>query len=320
MRDAVVEVLTEMAERDPRVALITGDLGFGVLMSFAERFPNQFINAGVAEQNMTALACGMALSGWRVYTYSIANFPTLRCLEQIRNDICYHDANVTVVAVGGGFSYGQLGMSHFATEDLAILRALPNMRVVAPTEKWEAQDLVRGLARKPGPAYLRLDKDSGGVDRRAGEMALVGKARRVLEGSALTIIATGAIIREAIAAATRLASHGIHCRVEAMHTLKPFDAETVIAATRETGGIVTLEEHTRIGGLGGAVAEVLAQSGERAKIFRSLAIQDIYPTVVGDQSYLRRKYGLDSYAVEAAVLQSLENEVPDLCLSSSVAH
>ena len=125
MRDAFVAELSEIAAVDPSVMLITGDLGFGVLTDFADRFPDQFINAGVAEQNMTGLAAGLALEGHKVFTYSIANFTTLRCLEQLRNDVCYHDADVTAVAVGGGFSYGQLGMSHFATEDLAILRALP---------------------------------------------------------------------------------------------------------------------------------------------------------------------------------------------------
>lgn len=307
MRDAFIATLSELAAADPRVALITGDLGFGVLTGFAERFPDQFVNAGVAEQNMTSLACGMALSGWRVYTYSIANFPTLRCLEQVRNDLCYHDADVTIVAIGGGFSYGQLGMSHFATEDLAIMRALPNMRVVAPTEKWEAQDLVRDLARIKGPAYLRLDKDFAGLARRDGETAVVGKARRVRGGSDATIIATGAILREALAAADRLAAHGVECRIEAMHTIKPLDESAILAAAHETGGVVTLEEHTRIGGLGGAVAETLIAAGARPDFFKCVALQDIYPTVVGDQNYLRKHYGLDSEAVERAVLDGLNN-------------
>ena len=130
MRTAFIRALEEAAEKDSRVMLIVGDLGFGVVDQFAQKFPNQFVNAGVAEQNMTGMAVGMALSGAVVFTYSIANFPTLRCLEQIRNDVCYHKANVKVVAVGGGFVYGSLGMTHHATEDLAIMRALPNMTVI----------------------------------------------------------------------------------------------------------------------------------------------------------------------------------------------
>ncbi|RTL90788.1 MAG: transketolase [Hyphomicrobiales bacterium] len=310
MRDAFLESLMALAENDPRVALITGDLGFSVLERFAARFPDQFINAGVAEQNMTSIACGMALSGWRVYTYSIANFPTLRCLEQVRNDLCYHNCDVTIVAVGGGFSYGALGMSHFATEDLAIMRALPNMRVVAPTEKWEAQDLARDLAKTKGPAYLRLDKDAGGVARPDGERARLGQARRVREGADATIIATGAILREALAAADSLAARGVECRIEAMHTIKPLDEAAILAAARETGGVVTLEEHSRIGGLASAVAETLLAAGARPDFFRSVALDDAYPSIVGDQAYLRRRHGMDATAVEAAIISALGEGAP----------
>jgi transketolase len=317
MRDAFIETLTELAAEDPRVVLVTGDLGYGVITSFAERFPNQFVNAGVAEQNMTSIACGMALSGWRVYTYSIANFPTLRCLEQVRNDICYHDCDVTIVAIGGGFSYGQLGMSHFATEDIAVMRALPNMRVVAPTEKWEAQDLVRDLAAHKGPAYLRIDKDHGGVARRDGERARLGKARRVREGDDATIIATGAILREALIAAERLAAQGVSCRIDAMHTLKPLDEEAIVAAARETGGVVTLEEHSRIGGLAGAVAQTLLTHGARAGFFKSVALDDVFPAIVGDQPYLRARYGMDAAAVEAAIVSSLSAGAPLSKLAAS---
>lgn len=317
MRDVFIETLTELAAEDPRVVLITGDLGYGVLTKFVERFPNQFVNAGVAEQNMTSIAAGMALAGWRVYTYSIANFPTLRCLEQVRNDICYHDCDVTIVAVGGGFSYGQLGMSHFATEDLAIMRALPNMRVVAPTEKWEAQDLTRDLARQKGPAYLRIDKDAGGMARREGERATVGKARRVREGADATIIATGAIMREALAAADSLSARGVQCRIEAMHTIKPLDEEAILSAARETGGIVTLEEHNRVGGLMGAVAETLVTSGARPGFFRSVALGDVFPSIVGDQSYLRGRYGLDAMTVQDAIASALATGAPLKRMASS---
>lgn len=305
MRDAFVQTLCELATADPRVMLMTGDLGYNVLTDYAARFPNQFVNVGVAEQNMTALACGMALSGWRVYTYSIGNFPTLRCLEQIRNDICYHNADVTIVAVGGGFSYGALGMSHFATEDIAIMRALPNMRVVAPTEKWETQDLTRDLARMKGPSYLRLDKDSGGLPRRDDEMAVVGASRRVREGDAATIIATGGILREALAAARLLSARGVECRIEAMHTIKPLDEAAILAAVQDTDGLVTLEEHTRIGGLSGAVAETLANLDARPGFFRSVALDDLFPTVVGDQYFLRGAYGVDAMAVVNAVTAAL---------------
>ena len=140
MRDAFIESLSKIAENDKDIFLITGDLGFGVLDNFSEKFPSQFLNVGVAEQNMTGIAVGLALSGYKVFTYSIANFTTLRCLEQIRNDACYHNANVNVVSIGGGFGYGALGMSHHATEDLSIMRSLPNIEVIAPGDDFETTE------------------------------------------------------------------------------------------------------------------------------------------------------------------------------------
>ena len=160
MRDSFVRTLTELAPRHPELLLLTGDLGFGVLNEFAARFRRQFLNVGIAEQNMSGLAAGLALEGHAVFTYSIGNFPTLRCLEQIRNDICYHGANVKIVCVGGGMSYGPVGMSHHATEDLAILRSLPGMLVLSPCDLWEAAEAARYLVTHRGPAYLRLDNSA----------------------------------------------------------------------------------------------------------------------------------------------------------------
>ena len=294
MRDAFIAELTVLAEADPSVMLITGDLGFGVLTDFAERFPNQFLNAGVAEQNMTGLACGLALEGHKVYTYSIANFTTLRPLEQIRNDICYHDADVTLVSVGGGFSYGQLGMSHFATEDLAILRALPNMEVIAPVDPWETTLLTRQMAVKPGPKYLRLDKGRAGTHEDAVNL---GKIRTVRDGFDVTLIGIGAIVSEALKAAQILSDQGIEARVLAVHSLKPLDTQAVLAAARETGGIITIEDHNILGGLGSAVAETCLEAGVVPRFFQRLGLQDVYPSVVGDQDFLRATYKLNAQAV-----------------------
>lgn len=298
MRDAFIAELTLLAEADPSIMLITGDLGFGVLTDFARRFPKQFINAGVAEQNMTMLAAGLALEGYKPYTYSIANFTTLRCLEQIRNDVCYHDADVTVVSVGGGFSYGQLGMSHFATEDLAILRALPNMMVVAPADPWEARQLTRQMAANPGPKYLRIDK---GAAKLPEVEVTLGAIRTVRDGTDITLVAIGAIVGEAMAAAAVLSEGGIEARVLAVHSLKPLDTQPLLAAARETGGVVCVEEHSVLGGLGGAVAEVLLSAGAAPKRFHRIGLGDLYPTVVGDQSFLRHEYFMDAEAIVHAV-------------------
>ena len=298
MRDSFIRALTELAAEDPSVILVNGDLGFGVLADFIARYPDNYINAGVAEQNMTAVACGMAIAGARAYTYSIGNFPTLRCLEHLRNDVCHHGANVTVVAVGGGFSYGQLGMSHFATEDLAILRALPGMTVVAPSDPWQAYALTRQLHARGGPGYLRLDKGQAGLP--PGPVTL-GQVRQAREGDDAVIFATGGILGEAVGAADLLAGDGVSVRVIDVHTIKPLDVEGVRDAARACGFVVTLEEHNVIGGLGGAVAEACLEGGVPIRAFRRIGLGEAYPDVVGDQPYLRARFGLDRGAVAAAI-------------------
>jgi transketolase len=304
MRDAFVRALSELAAEDPRVMLITGDLGFGVLTDFAERFPSSFLNAGVAEQNMTAVACGMAMAGARAYTYSIGNFPTLRCLEQLRNDVCHHHADVTVVAVGGGFSYGQVGMSHFATEDLAILRALPEMTVVAPSDPWQAHALTRQMHARGGPQYLRIDKALAGLPEGPVEL---GRARQVRAGTDAVIFAIGGVLGEAVAAAEALADEdGVQVRVIDVHTIKPLDFETICDAAAACGVVLTLEEHQVSGGLGGAVAEALLSEGVRVDRFVRLGIADSHPDVVGDQAFLRARCGLDRAGVARAVREALD--------------
>jgi len=306
MRDAFFDALVELAEHDDRVHLVVGDLGFGVTKTFAQRFPRRFLNAGVAEQNMTGVAAGLALSGKTVFTYSIANFPVLRCFEQIRNDVCYHGANVKVVAVGGGFAYGSLGASHHATEDLALMRTLPGMTVVAPGDPAEAQGATRAMAAHQGPCYLRLG--------RAGEPKVhsqpiqfqLGKAILARMGNDLTLISTGGLLETAVQASDRLSSKGIRCRVLSMHTLKPLDEEAIRAAARETGAVFTLEEHSVIGGLGSAVAEVLAESLEKPPLFRRMGLPSSFSCKVGTQEYLRAQHGLSVEAVVETIGAALD--------------
>jgi len=301
MRDAFIRALAEMAEADRRVLLVTGDLGFGVFDQYRRRFPGQFLNAGVAEQNMTMVATGLALEGRVVFTYSIANFPTLRCLEQIRSDAAYHQANLKVVAIGGGFSYGALGISHHATEDLAILRALPGITVLAPGDLWEAEQATRVLAATPGTAYLRLDKSHARTGPGPGEAFRVGHARRLREGGDCTLVACGGILGEALEAADLLARERIQCRVLSMHTIKPLDTAALADAAQDTAGLLTVEEHTVIGGLGGAVAEELLEAGIHPGFFRRLGLRAGFSSLVGSQQYLRGCYGLDANAIAAAV-------------------
>jgi transketolase len=302
VRTAFIRALNELADRDPRVCLVVGDLGYSVIEEFAEKHPRQFVNAGVAEQNMIGLAAGMAMTGKVVFTYSIGNFGTLRCLEQIRNDVCYHSANVKVVAVGGGLAYGNLGVTHHASEDVAILRALPNMVVVAPGDPIEAALATRAVVAYEGPCYLRLGKAGEPVVHADEPRFELGRALTLRDGSDLTLIATGSMLATGAAVAARLADRGLSVRLLSMHTIKPLDREAVVAAASETKLIFTLEEHSVEGGLGGSVAEVLAELEPGHAPLKRIGLRPEFNKVVGDQKYLKAMHGLD----EEGVMQTIQ--------------
>jgi transketolase len=246
----------------------------------------------VAEQNMTSIAAGLALCGKTVFTYSIANFPTLRCVEQIRNDVCYHNANVKVVSVGGGLGYGSLGVTHHATEDVAVLRSLPNMIVVSPGDPVETQAATRALAARHGPAYLRLGRAGEPVVHSGGIDFEIGRAITVREGDDLCIFATGGLLMNAVKSADILKQQGIYARVVSMHTIKPLDSGAILSAARRTGAIFTLEEHGIVGGLGSAVAEVIAETCDQRIIFKRLGLPSAFTSEVGRQEHLWGKYNL----------------------------
>lgn len=297
MRTAFIKTLFDLAKQDERINLIVGDLGYSVVEPFQKEFPSRFINAGVAEQNMTGMAAGLALSGKIVFTYSIANFPTLRCLEQIRNDICYHNANVKIVAVGGGFAYGALGMTHHATEDLAIMRSLPNMVVIAPGDPVEAKLATQAIIEHEGPCYLRLGKAGEPKVHQSEPDFKLGKAVQLKDGTDITLISTGGMLFNTLKAAEKLEEQGISVRVLSMHTVKPLDIETVLKAASETLAIFTIEEHSIIGGLGGAVAETLAESGNSQVYFQRLGIPSTFISQVGSQEYLRELFSLSANGI-----------------------
>ncbi len=306
MRTAFIETLFELALHDKRINLIVGDLGFGVVTRFMEELPKQFVNAGVAEQNMTGLATGMALSGKIVFTYSIANFPVIRCLEQIRNDVCYHNVNVKIVAVGGGMAYGSLGMTHHATEDLAIMRTLPNMIVVAPNDPIEVRHAVRAIVACDGPCYLRLGRTGEPILHTSEPVFELGKAITLRTGNDITLIATGGLLQETVIASDMLSKLGIQARILSMHTLKPLDTGTILAAASETVAIFTIEEHSIIGGLGGAVAETLMEADCKPRYFKRIGLNENFSSLAGDQDYLRGEYGLDAKGIVNAVRSILD--------------
>ncbi len=311
MRDTFVRTLIELAKQDSNIELITGDLGFGVLKPFWETIPNQFTNAGIAEQHMTSMAAGMALTGKTVFTYSIGNFPTLRCLEQVRNDCAYHHANVKIVCVGGGFAYGSLGMSHHATEDLAIMRALPDVVVVAPGDTLEAAAATRAITRHPGTCYLRLG--------RGGEKAVhteltdfkIGKALSVFntacEQADVAVFSSGATLDVACDTVGLLSKQGLCVIQYSFPTIKPLDTDTIHSCANKAKLILTIEEHNIVGGFGSAVAEVLSELDHAARLLR-VGINDEYCTRVGSQQYLRDVYGLNAPAISQKVISILQNQ------------
>lgn len=305
MRDSFIRSVMELAKKDRNIEIVTGDLGFGVLRPFWEQLPDQFLDAGIAEQNMTAMAAGMALEGKTVFTYSIGNFPTMRCLEQIRNDCAYHGANVKIVCVGGGFVYGSLGMSHHATEDLAVMRSLPDVTVFAPADRVEAAAVAAAAAGLEGTCYIRLGRGGETVIRQSIDNFRVGKAIPVRQGERVAIFSTGDIAGEVLAAVKLLEERGIIPTFYTFPTVKPMDAETVRACAGSHELIVTCEEHNILGGLGTAVAEVLAELPGNARLVRC-GICDEYCAIVGDQNHLRRAYGLTGAQLADRIAEALK--------------
>lgn len=293
MRNTFVNALCDLAEQDERVWLLCGDLGYTVLERFSERFPDRYINMGVAEQNMAGVAAGLALSGKVVFTYSIANFPVMRCLEQLRNDVCYHNLNVKTVAVGGGLAYGTHGYTHHGVEDIAVMRTLPNMVVLAPGDPVEARLSAQALLAHDGPGYLRLGKGGEPTIHQETPEFQIGRALQLRDGDDVTIIATGAILAEAVATADLLAAQSIRATLLSMPSIQPFDTAAVLRAASRTPLLVTVEEHRLVGGLGSVTAETLASAtGSHARLLAYGVTAS--PSLVGSATYLRERNGLDA--------------------------
>ena len=304
MRTAFVETLCELAQQDERIWVLTGDLGYSVLERFIRRFPDRFVNVGVAEQNMTGVAAGLALCGKVVFTYSIANFPIMRCLEQIRNDVCYHNLNVKIVAVGGGLAYGSAGYTHHAVEDLAVMRAMPNMTVIAPGDPVETRLATKAVVNWLGPCYLRLGKAGEPVVHGREPDFEIGKGIVVRAGIDVTFVSSGGMLKTTLEAAQMLSFLGIQARVLSMATIKPVDRDMILAAARETKNILSVEEHSIIGGLGSTVAEVLAEAGIGIP-FRRLGLPEGFNYQIGSRTYLLGSAGLSAAGLVAAAKQLL---------------
>lgn len=303
MRDAFVDELLTLARMDSAVMLVVGDLGYGVVDTFARELPDQFLNAGVAEQNMVSMAAGLASTGYRVFVYSIANFPTLRALEQIRNDVCYHELDVTIVSVGAGVSYGALGYTHHAVEDIAIMRALPAMTVVCPADPPEARVAARDAARIPGPRYIRLGKNGERVLHADPTFETLEQPLLLRHGSDVFMLATGSIASQCMEAADLLMKLGIDAGVVSCPTVSPLDQSLVALLTRGIP-VVSVEEHLSSGGFGSALLELANNAGVSLNLKR-IALSDGGRSLLGSAEFLRASRGLSPDSISRATLDFL---------------
>ena len=305
MKNAFIRTLEQIASKNKDVFFVTGDLGFAMIESYQKNLPRQFVNAGVSEQNMMGFAAGMSLTGKTVFTYSIATFSTFRCLEQIRNDVCYHNANVKIVANGAGFSYGGLGVTHHLTEDMAIMRALPGMRVLSPANAFEAEMATRIAAATPGPFYIRISAEPPFLYTNTS--LTLGKAITIRKGKDAVVVTTGAILNNVCKAAELLKKKKINLTIVHMPTVKPIDTRAIDALLRRYESIFVVEEHGIIGGLGSAVAEHASEKRRTGRIVK-MGIPDTFSEFVGSKDYLRDKYGLSPETIAKRVERELHKQ------------
>jgi transketolase len=289
MRTAFITQLIEEARRNPNIFLTVGDLGFSVVEPFQKEFPDRFLNVGVAEQNMTGIASGLAMEGYKVFTYSIANFPTLRCMEQIRYDVCYHNLDVTIVAVGGGYSYGSLGASHHATEEIGMLRAIPNLKVCAPGDPAETKKIVSLLSNNKGPCYLRLGKAGEALVHQNDFSLEWGKIIKVVEGKSTAILSTGAMLKYSY---DYINNCNLDWSLYSVPFIKPLDYDGLLKVCLKYQNLITIEEHQKSSGFGSAILEGINDLLEEEKLsklpkVKRIGISDRFYSVVGSQEYLR---------------------------------
>ena len=297
MRDAFAKTLTTLAQEDPRVALLSGDIGNRMYNNFKEACPGRFFNCGVAEANMTGVAAGMALCGLRPFTYTITPFVTTRCLEQIRVDVCYHNAPVTIVAVGAGYSYATLGATHHACEDIAFLRALPGMKVICPGDAVEVREAVKAILKQDSPVYLRLGKKGEPVVHTEIPEFEIGKGIVMKEGTDVCLLNTGITLPISLEAGLELGKRGISAKVVNLHTVKPLDDGLLSSVFSTFPVIASVEEHSLIGGLGGAVAEWMADHAPLESRLCRIGSPDVFRHHTGSQAFVRTQIGLTPQAI-----------------------
>lgn len=309
MRNTFVRNLCELSRKDKRIILLTGDLGYGALDEYRKVVPMQFINTGIAEQNMTSLAAGMAISGHKVFTYSIGNFNSIRCVEQIRNDICYHNLDVKIVSIGAGIAYGSAGITHHLTEDISIMRSIPNLMVFSPSDKNEVELITEFAYKENTPCYIRLGK--GGeedIHSKKLDFVKIGDLIEVKKGKDICIISTGSISIEAYKAVKDLEEQGVKIGLFTVPTIKPLNYDMLVEISNSYKTIFTLEENMLNGGLGSAILEVLSDNGIlKSKVVR-LGINNIFTSHIGDVNHLRKYYNIDTDSIKNRILKEINGD------------
>jgi transketolase len=301
MRNAYIAELYEIASRDERVLALVADNGAIVFDKFRAAFPDRFINFGIAEANMVSVAAGLASCGKIPFAYTIASFLTMRAYEQIRNDVCMQRMNVKLVGIGAGFVYSNLGPTHHATVDISIMRALPGMTVFSPADPLESRKITQEAARMDGPVYIRIATGGSPKVYESDYEFIAGKGVVLRQGGDVTLVATGGIVREAQRACEELLKEGVGARLINIHTIKPLDEELILQAARETRAVLTVEEHSIIGGLGGAVAETLAEAGIPGVRFKRMGLKG-FAEGYGTYDEMKEQNGLSCAHITAEAL------------------
>lgn len=306
MRDAFAQELTKIAANDERVVFLSGDIGNRLFDEFKSRFPNRFFNCGVAEANMISMAAGMALSGLRPIAYTITPFITTRCLEQIRVDVCYHNVPVTIVGVGAGLSYASLNATHHSCEDVAFLRVLPNMTIICPADPVEVRCALTESIRHVGPVYLRLGKKGEPIVHTESPAFEIGRGIVMRKGSDVCMLSTGTMMPSVLNAASILENRGISTQVVSFHTVKPLDEQTLSDAFSRFHAVATVEEHSIIGGLGGAVAEWLSERPPQKARLQRIGTSDQFMYEAGEQEHAHEFFGITPAAIAERLTFAVE--------------
>lgn len=305
MRNAFADEITQLAQLDPRIVLLSGDIGNKLFDKFKDVDSSRFYNCGIAEGNMMGVAAGMALSGLRPIVYTITPFTTTRCFEQIRLDVCYHKAPVVIVGTGSGLSYAKLGPTHHSLEDMAILRTLPGMRVLAPCDSTELRLAMRAAFEDNDPTYIRIGKKGEADIHSSPPKFKIGEAITIRRGNDVALLCAGNMMSETLKAADILEANGISAEVVSFHTVKPLDKIYLQSASTRFKLLITIEEHSRIGGFGSAVSEWRSSTNCAVQQI-SLGTDDEFMHEVGSQSYARKKYGLTAENIAARVVATVK--------------